>query len=69
MEVYPGIDVGSVTTRLDVLDRNDGLVTHAYMLTKGKPVTICTGGEALRPVGGKSRLPYISIEELDDNCR
>ncbi len=38
MEVYLGIDVGSVTTKLAVLDRNDELVTHVYLPTQGKPI-------------------------------
>ena len=38
MEVYLGIDVGSVTTKLAVLDRDDELVTHVYLPTQGKPI-------------------------------
>ena len=38
METYLGIDVGSVTTKLVVLDKNDELITHTYLLTQGKPI-------------------------------
>ena len=38
MEVYLGVDVGSVTTKLAVLDKNDELVTYTYLLTQGKPI-------------------------------
>ena len=38
MEAYLGIDVGSVTTKLVVLDKNDELLTHTYLLTQGKPI-------------------------------
>ena len=38
MEAYLGIDVGSVTTKFAVLDENDELVTHVYLLTQGKPI-------------------------------
>ena len=38
MEVYLGIDVGSVTTKLAVLDENDELIAHVYLPTQGKPI-------------------------------
>jgi len=38
VEVYLGVDVGSVTTKLAVLDKNDELVTYTYLLTQGKPI-------------------------------
>jgi len=38
MEAYLGIDVGSVTTKLVVLDKNGELTTHTYLLTQGKPI-------------------------------
>ena len=38
MEAYLGIDVGSVTTKLVVLDKNDELITHTYLPTQGKPI-------------------------------
>jgi len=44
MEAYLGIDVGSVTTKLAVLDGNDELVTHTYILTQGKPIDMVQRG-------------------------
>jgi len=44
MEAYLGIDVGSVTTKLAVLDKNDELVTNLYLLTKGKPIEMVQQG-------------------------
>jgi len=44
MEAYLGIDVGSVTTKLAVLDENDELVTHIYLLTRGKPIEMTQQG-------------------------
>ncbi|MFC1592949.1 acyl-CoA dehydratase activase [Candidatus Omnitrophota bacterium] len=44
MEAYLGIDVGSVSTKLAVLDKNDRLVTHSYMLTQGKPIDMVQQG-------------------------
>jgi len=38
VEVYLGIDVGSVTTKLAVLNENEELVTHTYLPTQGKPI-------------------------------
>ncbi len=44
MEAYLGIDVGSVTTKLAVLDKNDELITHTYLLTQGKPIDMVQQG-------------------------
>jgi predicted CoA-substrate-specific enzyme activase len=44
MEAYLGIDVGSVTTKLAVLDKNDELVTHIYLLTQGRPIEMVQQG-------------------------
>jgi len=44
MEAYLGIDVGSVTTKLAVLDKNDELITHTYTLTQGKPIDMVQKG-------------------------
>jgi len=44
MEAYLGIDVGSVTTKLAVLDSNDELVTHIYLPTQGKPIDMVQQG-------------------------
>jgi len=53
MEAYLGIDVGSITTKLAVLDKNDELVTHIYLLTQGKPIEMVQQG--LKQI--KQRLP------------
>ena len=42
MEAYLGIDVGSVTTKFAVLDRNDELITSLYLLTQGNPKPLLT---------------------------
>ncbi|MFC2014693.1 acyl-CoA dehydratase activase [Chloroflexota bacterium] len=44
MEVYLGIDIGSVTTKLAVLDENDELITHCYMPTRGQPIEMVQQG-------------------------
>ena len=44
MEVYIGIDVGSVTTKLAALDRHDELVSSVYLLTEGKPIEMVQQG-------------------------
>ena len=44
MEAYLGIDVGSITTKLAVLDENDQLITHTYLLTRGKPIDMVQQG-------------------------
>ncbi len=38
METYLGIDIGSVTTKLAVLDSSDKLITHSYLPTQGDPI-------------------------------
>jgi predicted CoA-substrate-specific enzyme activase len=53
MEAYLGIDVGSVTTKFAVLDRDDELITSLYLLTHGKPIEIVQQG--LRQI--ESQLP------------
>jgi predicted CoA-substrate-specific enzyme activase len=44
MEAYLGIDVGSVTTKLAVLDGTDALVASLYLPTEGKPVNAVQEG-------------------------
>ena len=44
MEAWLGIDVGSVTVKFAVLDRNDELVTDLYLLTQGKPIEVVQQG-------------------------
>jgi len=53
MEAYLGIDVGSVTTKLAVLNEADELVVDLYLPTQGKPVEMTQQG--LRQV--KEQLP------------
>ena len=38
MKVYLGIDVGSVATKLAVLDSRSELITHSYLPTQGDPI-------------------------------
>ena len=44
MEVYLGIDVGSVTTKLAVLNKSDELMVSLYLPTEGRPVTMVQQG-------------------------
>jgi len=53
MEAYLGIDVGSVTTKLAVLNEADELVVDLYLPTQGKPVVMTQQG--LKQV--KEQLP------------
>jgi predicted CoA-substrate-specific enzyme activase len=51
MEAYLGIDVGSVTTKLAVIDEADELVTDLYLPTQGKPIEKTQQG--LRQIKGQ----------------
>jgi predicted CoA-substrate-specific enzyme activase len=53
MKVYLGIDVGSVTTKLAVLDENYKLLVSLYLPTAGRPVAVVQ--EGLEQI--KGRLP------------
>jgi predicted CoA-substrate-specific enzyme activase len=53
METYLGIDVGSVTTKLAVLDEYDELVDCVYLLTQGRPIDMIQ--EGLREI--RKQLP------------
>ncbi len=53
MEAYLGIDVGSVTTKLAVLDKGDELIAHVYSPTQGQPIEMVQQG--LRQI--KEQLP------------
>ena len=44
MKAYLGIDVGSVTTKLALMDENDGLINHVYLPTQGKPIDMVQEG-------------------------
>ena len=51
MEVYLGIDVGSVTTKFAVLDKQDQLIDALYLRTQGKPIDMVQQG--LRQIATK----------------
>ncbi len=53
MKAYLGIDVGSVTTKLALLDEGDELIGHTYLPTQGKPIEMVQ--EGLRQV--KRQMP------------
>src|SRR4030043_79331 len=57
MDIYLGIDVGSVTTKFAVLDKNSQLVDSIYLRTQGKPIIMIQQG--LRMLRGK--LPQDSV--------
>ena len=44
MKAYLGIDVGSVSTKLTLLDENDELLNHVYIPTQGKPIDMVQAG-------------------------
>ncbi|UCB43553.1 MAG: ATPase [Dehalococcoidales bacterium] len=53
MRTYLGIDVGSVTTKLALLDESDELISYVYLLTQGRPIDAVQQG--LREI--KEQLP------------
>lgn len=44
MDVYLGIDVGSVTTKLALMADGDGLIFRSYMRTRGMPIEVLRNG-------------------------
>ena len=44
MKTYLGVDVGSVTTKLALLDEGDRLVASSYLRTQGKPIVMIQQG-------------------------
>jgi predicted CoA-substrate-specific enzyme activase len=44
VRTYLGVDVGSVTTKLALLDDQDRLVASTYLRTEGKPISIIQQG-------------------------
>jgi len=53
MKAYLGVDVGSVTTKLALLDDHDELVASTYLRTQGKPIAMIQEG-----LGGvKKQMP------------
>jgi len=57
MEIYLGIDVGSVTTKFAILDKDCQLVNSIYLRTQGKPIAMIQQG--LKTIKGK--LPENSV--------
>jgi predicted CoA-substrate-specific enzyme activase len=57
VKAYLGIDVGSVTTKLAVLDENNELLAGLYLPTAGRPVAVVQ--EGLRQI--KGRLPSSAV--------
>lgn len=53
MDSYPGIDVGSVTTKCAIITGAGEFIAANYLYTQGKPVS--AGQHGLREVQG--RLP------------
>jgi len=58
MEAYLGIDVGSVTTKLAIIDENNDLITNLYLPTEGKPITVIQQGlrETRRQLTADARI-------------
>ncbi len=44
MDIYLGVDVGSVTVKLAALDNSDNLIASLYLPTEGRPVEIVQRG-------------------------
>ena len=57
MDVYIGIDVGSVTTKFAVLDKDCRLTGSVYLRTQGRPIAMMQQG--LKEV--KEKLPQNSV--------
>jgi predicted CoA-substrate-specific enzyme activase len=59
MKLYLGIDIGSVTTKLAVLDEGGELIFSNYLRTQGKPIAMIQEGlkelAAKLPAGSKIR--------------
>ena len=58
MEVYLGIDVGSITTKFAVLDSDDQLIDSLYLQTEGRPIAAVQHGlgEMARRLPGGARV-------------
>jgi len=50
-ELFVGVDVGSVSTNIVILDDNNNLLENKYVRTKGNPIKVIT--EAMKEVGNK----------------
>ncbi len=44
MKIYLGIDAGSVSTKLALINENDELIAHIYLLTRGNPIEMAQEG-------------------------
>lgn len=44
MEVYLGIDIGSVTTKVAALSSDGELIASNYLRTQGKPIAVAQRG-------------------------
>lgn len=44
MDAYLGVDVGSVTTKFAILDKDYNLIADLYTRTKGRPIQVVQGG-------------------------
>ena len=44
MDVYLGVDVGSVTTKFALVSEDDELIAFNYLRTQGKPVAVVQEG-------------------------
>ncbi|MCX6827072.1 MAG: acyl-CoA dehydratase activase [candidate division Zixibacteria bacterium] len=58
LEVYLGIDVGSLSTNLVLIDRNKNVVARRYLMTEGRPIEAIRRGlsEIETEVGGKVKV-------------
>ncbi len=58
VEAYLGIDVGSVSTNLVVIDSNGSLLKEIYVPTAGRPIEVVTAGllEIERELGARVRI-------------
>jgi predicted CoA-substrate-specific enzyme activase len=55
MNTYLGVDVGSVTTKLVVLDENYQVLDSLYLRTRGKPIEVVQ--EGLRQIRQRMTIP------------
>ncbi len=46
-KVYLGIDVGSVSTNLVILNEDDQVIAYEYLRTKGQPIRVVQEGLSL----------------------
>ena len=64
-EMFIGIDVGSVSTNLALLDLEGQVVQTVYLRTGGRPIsTVQLGLKRLRETMGSSSLPKASATPL-----